>query len=347
MKKLDKRVKWVLVSVLILGLLVPPGLIITQYFIDFESPEDVSMIDTTRSITFNPTPNSEIQLTYQILENQSFEHFLYQLNFTFDIVKGVEPTFEYNDRTFNFTQIYLTIMANNKTNFVSFFEILNMTKFFVDESQVNLHKEIKSLFRLDNLQIGLQIDKISDGLEGPLVRIGSGIRLFTREKPIVVDDIYNFGGMLSFWVNENSYNLSFLVSPDNTLNYTLNSSIGDLELYNGNIYIKEIYESGSMGIGSIYYPYAPGDPQGNYSISSYLNLSQFYEHLLFRINAGISWGGAEIEYEIIPYSQILAEQLVTEETRQKILWKSLLNYFLLVCLIFGLFFGCMVNYKRE
>ena len=317
-------------------ILAVPTTILLENYLDNKSED---LIEVSGYQFINPTPESNINLSYSAVENQNQKNYIYQFDFIFKIFIGIKPNFTMNDRIFNNTQIYISIKANHGLDFYVTFLVLNMTEFHVNNSQVNYQKDMKSPLRFENLVVKLDMRSYSEG-EGTRI-IGGGITLFQKEQFITVEDISDFSGNLYFRINENEYNLSYEILPDLSVNYSLNSTVGDLELNIGQITIMAKNKSISTQIGAISFPYAPG-PQGYLSQSTNTTLTNDYGNLAFELLIGRKLVGSEISYEIIPYSEFL-DQLKSE---RKDLWNKILRNSLLAIIGVGAVIGCMIKDQK-
>ena len=301
--------------------------------------DDNSLVDKSGITELHPTPLSDISLYYSVKEIKNFDQYQYEFDFTFDIVQGIEPNFTSNGLIFNQTQLYISIKANYQLDFYTFFQILNMTEFQVDDSQVIVQKSMKSAQRLENLVINVQYVSISEG-QGMFVAIGGTKYLFSKATVITTDDGENFSGTMHFWINGNSYNLSYSILSRYYMYYSLNSSVGDVELFSGYISIIGSNGTHSTGIGTISFPFFPAQPPGNYSSSSNRSLVNPYTHICFEFTVGIAFSGAEVEYEIIPQSEIL-------DVQRKQLLKLILTSSGITFLVYLIVLGCMINQERK
>ncbi|MBN2155231.1 MAG: hypothetical protein JW776_04255 [Candidatus Lokiarchaeota archaeon] len=345
---MDKRLKWTIIIGTIFILAVPSSNLLAYYIIIHSSlHEDDSMINRSgiyRNI--HPTPDSDIDFSYSVKEIDLQDYFLYQFNFSFDILKGVEPNFTRLDQLFNRTQMYLCIRASVGLEFYTSMFVLNMSELQKDNSQVEIKTDMESSLRFENLDVKLYQSSISE--EGGITIISGEIILPFRNSSISAENVYDFSGTIHFWINSNSYHLSYRVLLNSTLNliYCLNSSIGDLELMTGQISIHGKTDNQRFQIGSIDFPYAP-TPPGNYSQSSNITLTSAYQHICFEFLIGVEYGGPEIEYEILPIAEILAQQKALEEQRRENFLKSLYTSTSITILIFLIILGSMVNYPRK
>ena len=349
MKKFDKRVKWIIIIGLIISLLIPPGVLIGIYMVNPQNLEDNSMVDFTRVLSFTPTPNSDINVHYSILENQTGEQFLYQFNFTFDILKGIESTYtdEVNGWVFNQTQLYISIKGNYDLEFYAIFFILNSSEFQVDDSQISIIRDLNITQRFENLSIKLRICRTTNGEEGPTHFLGGSLILFEKKKKIIVDDFSSFSGNMRIWIDENHYVFNYTAFQNHTLQYTLNSSIGSLELLFAYLTIRTINDTSYTETERIDLPFSPLQSSGNHTENSSINLTSDFIGLEFEINVAVEHLGIYIEYEFELLSDILAEQEVGEKARRDKLRNSLFTYSLFVTIGIAVVLGCMVNYKRE
>jgi hypothetical protein len=207
--------------------------------------------------------------------------------------------------------------------------------------------------RFENVIAKLRISSRTNGEEGATHIFGGIISLFTKDNDIFVEDTTEFSGNLYFWINENNYSLCYEVFSNSSLFYTLNSSIGDLELWAGQISIMGYEGTHGTQIGSLDFPYAP-TPQGDHSNSNNLILSGQYERICFRFIVGVEGTYVEIDYKIIPISEYLAqqedleaEQQALEEEQFQTMLKNLFKYTMLTALGVAMILGCMVNTPRK
>jgi len=342
---MDKKLKWVIAIGIVIILAVPSSILLIFYLQNIPSPKDERMIHQSGIYFIHPTPNSDIALTFSVRESQVEEHYLYQFNFTFDISKGVEPIFILNDRIYNNTQLYLSIKANNGLEFYTVVQILNTSEFLLDDSQVEIYYEIESSIRFDNLAV--EFHKTSSSNEGiGFMYIGGSTLLFSKEQSITVEDISDFSGTMHFWINENNYNLSYDIFPDLSVNYSVNSSIGELELFIGQISILGTNGTRSSQIGNFRFPFAPESP-GYHSDSYNITLTTSYQHISFQFLIGVDIVALDLEYEIVPNSEILDQLAALVEEQRQRLWKTLFNSTVMTILGVLTILGCMVNYPKK
>ena len=337
---MDKRLKWsIAISVFIL-LAVPFGVVLKYYIENRPIPPDNSLIDVESGRTIAPTPSANIVTNYSIEEIQSQDEFLYKINITFNIIQGLEPEFYYHDRLFNFTKIDILIKANYDLEFYSVVQFLNMTEFFIDSSQLVYYREIVAPARFDNFKVVIDCSSMSAD-ESTI--IGGGYNLFAKEQEIYIDNITTFSGNFYFWINENNYSLGFEIFSNGSLFYTMNSIIGDLDLYVNQILILGINGTHGYGIGSISIPNAPYYPPGSYSHSNNITLSRVYEWLVFEVMVGTSIVHTEIWYNVRPYPES-TEQL--DESKVE-MWNEIYNYTASAGVVVAVFLGCMINTSRK
>ena len=334
---MNKKRIWTIIIGIVIILAVPTSILLSNYL----NNKNEDLIDVSGNQFINPTPESNITLSYSFKENLIQNKYIYQFEFIFKIIEGIELNFTWNDRIYNNSQIYLSIKANYGLEFYAAFLVMNMTEFHGNNSQLYFQKEMESPLRFENVVVELNMMSISEG-EYSNTGIGGGITLFQKEQYITVEDISDFSGNMYFWINENEYNLSYEIFPDLSIYYTLNSTVGDLELDIGQIIIQAINGSSGTGIGSIYFPHSPG-LQGYHSESVNFTLRKDYEHLSFHFIIGMNFIGSDMYYEIIPYSELL-DQIKTERTD---LLKKILNNTLIAILIVGAILGCMIADNKK
>ena len=125
--------------------------------------EDDSLLDgSSINNDFRPTPNSEIDFSYSVKEIERYDHFSYQFNCSFNIIKGVEMNFTRDDQVFNRTQMYLSIKANSGLEFYTSISVLNMSEFRIGNSQIQLNINMESSEKFENLNLRLFQTSISE-----------------------------------------------------------------------------------------------------------------------------------------------------------------------------------------
>lgn len=310
---------------------IPSGIFLVNFLVVSPAVDASVRIQTSGTQYIQPTPNSNITLSYSVREMRIHKQYLYEFNFAFDIHKGVEPNFTSDTHSiipllFNRTQIYLTIKANYGLTFYTVFLLTNMTEFQVDNSQVEVQYELSSPQRFENLLVGLFHSSFSeDG--GMYSSIGSGYYLFSKQNLIYVKDISNFSGDMYFWINENEYNLSYSLSSD-FLEYSVNSSVGEIELKTASIYIG--------GSSFFYFPYVPNTSPGYYSHA--INLTLYgYSQISFEFRIGISMlGAACVKYEVLSKSEVFGSLL-----------KGLITSSIATLIGFIILLGCLVKDQNQ
>ena len=212
---------------------------------------------------------------------------------------------------------------------------------------------INATGRFRNLVVKLQIFRRTNGEEGATHFFRSSIPLFTKENVIFVEETTEFSGNLYFWINENNYSLCYEIFSNSSLFYTVNSSIGDLELYYGQISIMGYEGTHGTQLGSLDFPYAPM-PQGDYSNSNNFTLTGQYESIKFCFIVGVEGSYAEVDYKIISISEYLAQQENLEAEQQALedeqfhnMLNNLFRYTILTALGVAIILGCMVNAPRK
>jgi hypothetical protein len=336
---MDKKLKLTLIIGFAVVIAVPSFISLGYVIRKTEIFTKESMIDESDTIELVPTPNSNISVGYSILESKNTDNYYYDFEFIFNVIQGIEPNFIYNGRVFNETQLYVTIKANYGLEFFTFFYVMNMTQFQEDNSYILIQKKMESSGKFENLIVDIFFNSIS--MNGSIICIGAGRRLRFREATITVEDVSQYSGLMHFWINENSYNLSYTVTSNYFMAYTLNSSVvANLELQMGFIQILGSNGTYATYISSIGFPCTPWASPGYYSTESNKSYWNPYPYICFEFNVGVNIGAVEVEYEIIPLSEIKDEGIVKLRNTLLIATGSTLLVFLITL-------SCMINQERK
>ncbi|TFG21026.1 MAG: hypothetical protein EU530_01680 [Promethearchaeota archaeon] len=336
---MDKKLRLTIILGFVVVIAVP-SFISLGYVIKNTGIFDIErMINESDNIELVPTPNSNISVEYSILESKNTESFHYDFEFLFNIIHGIEPNFTYHDQIYNETQLYLTIKANHGLEFFTFFSVLNMTKFQEDNSQIIVQKVMDSSQRFENLNFKIEYDSLS--INGSITIIGGAKVLTFREAPITAEDISQYSGIMHFWINENSYNLSYTITSNFLMTYTLNSFVTDNpKLQMGNIQIIGWNGTRGSGVASIGFPCTPWASPGYYSTEKNTTFSLQYPYIIFEFNVGVNYGSVDVRYEIIPLSEIKDERIMKLRNTLLITTGSTLLLYLIVI-------SCMINQERK
>ena len=112
------------------------------------------------------------------------------------------------------------------------------------------------------------------------------------------------------------------------------------ELQSG--YIQIIGKSGTsgLGLGSLGIPCAPWASPGYYSTQKNITFSQQAPHICFEFNVAVNFGGAEVEYEIVPLSEIRDVEIAK-------LGRTLLIASGSAVLVYAIVLSCLINQERK
>jgi hypothetical protein len=326
---LDKKLKLTIIIGLAIVVAVPSFISLGYVIKNTGIFENERMIDESDTIDLIPTPNSNISVGYSIHESKNADNYYYDFEFIFNVIQGIEPNFTYHERVFNETQFYVTIKANHGLEFFTFFYVLNMTEFQEDNSQVIVQKEMYSSQKFENLEVKIKYNSMS--INDSITIIGGAKGLIFREAPITAEDITQCSGIMHFWINQNSYNLSYTITSNFLMTYTMNSSVlPNLELRMGDIHIMD----SSIGI-----PCIPWASPGYYSTEQNITFSHQYAYTIFEFYVGVNFGYVNVEYEIIPFSEIQDEKIT--KLRNTLLIATGSTFLVYIIVI-----SCMINQQR-